>query len=114
MINFREIFNVYYGYGGFLLVFGIVVLLFFINKNWRENFKMMGKVTLGSGIVVLVVSFIIKGAISLFDYKYRIFIYVIADNFLNKLNFFGIVFLLMSGCCLVIYKLLGVRKVAIN
>ena len=114
MINFREIFNVYYGYWGFILAIFAVVLLFIINKKWRDNFKMLGRVTFGSGIVVLLFSFIIKGVISLFDYKYRIFIYVIADNFLSKLNFFGIIFLIISICCLVIYKLLGDRKVAIN
>ena len=107
MINYREIFNVRYGYFLFGLILVLFVLLFIVNKDIRVSFKIVGNILFSSGIVCLVTVFLFKIVINfLVGDIYMMFVSVISDNLYSNLLYRGGINLLIGSILYVIYYFL--------
>ncbi len=105
MINFREIFNVKYGY----IVIGIIVLflliLIFVNKDIFKSFRNVGVILIISGIISAVIGLLFNFGINIFvDNTYKVFVDVIGDSFYSSL-------LVRGGICLtfgIVLEIIGI------
>ena len=100
MINFREIFNMSYGYLGLVLI-GIFCLILIIMDK-KESVKVLGICFGVAGIFLMAVYFLGNMFVSSFSYKF--FIEVISDNFFRNIIIFSGINLFVSGISMAIYK----------
>ena len=111
MINFREIFNVRYGYFMFWLVLVLFLLLFIVNRNIRTSFKIVGNIIFTSGVVSLVMVVLFNIVVNmLVGNTYKIFVSVISDTLYSNLLFRGIINMVIGGILMVIYYFVSKRE----
>ncbi len=110
MINFRELFNVSYGYWLLGIVLVLLLVLVLIKRDLIACFRSVGTILFISGILCLVVSFVCRFGVLLFvDSSYRVFVRIISDNLCSSLLYRGIIEMLVGGGLWVVYYYL-VRK----
>jgi len=111
MINYREIFNVRYGYFFFSLIIILFLLLLIVNRDIKSSFKMVGNILFSSGIVCLVIVLLFNIVINFFVGDiYMLFVSVISDTLYENLLYRGIVNLFIGGILIFIYNYLNKKK----
>ena len=108
MINFREIFNVKYGYIGIGIIVLFLLILIFVNKDIFKSFRNVGVILIISGIISAVIGLLFNFGINIFvDSTYKVFVDVIGDSFYSSL-------LVRGGICLVFGIVLEIIGVVLN
>ena len=107
MINFREIFNVKYGYIGIGIIVLFLLILIFVNKDIFKSFRNVGVILIISGIISAVIGLLFNFGINIFvDNTYKVFVDVIGDSFYSSL-------LVRGGICLafgIVLEIIGCVK----
>lgn len=105
MINFREIFNVKYGYIGIGIIVLFLLILIFVNKDIFKSFRNVGVILIISGIISAVIGLLFNFGINVFvDSTYKVFVDVIGDSFYSSL-------LVRGGICLafgIVLEIIGI------
>ena len=107
MINYRNIFNPSYNYIGLLLIGIIIYLLFITIKDLKKSLNQIGKTSIVSGTISLVIILLINFIINqILPYQYKIFIQVISKNVYKTALIYSIVVIILGIFLLTIEKIL--------
>ena len=107
MINFRQIFNMNYGYLGVIIVIIFLILIILINKNIQTSLKQLGIIAITASILnflfLIIINFLTE--LELLN-NYKIFIEVITKTFSQELTLYSLVILFLGIISLTISKIL--------
>ena len=107
MINFRQIFNMNYGYLGVIIVIIFLILIILINKNIQTSLKQLGIIASTASILnflfLIIINFLTE--LELLN-NYKIFIEVITKTFSKELTLYSLVILFLGIISLTISKIL--------
>ena len=112
MINFREIFNVKYGYIGIGIIVLFLLILIFVNKDIFKSFRNVGVILIISGIISAVIGLLFNFGINIFvDSTYKVFVDVIGDSFYSSLLVRGAICLVFGIVLEIIGFVLNRKKI---
>ena len=111
-INFRDIFNMKYGYMGIIVVAILLLLIFLLNKDIKKSLKSVSIIFIVSGIINLILSLSIKVIIKvLVDTSYRAFVEVVSNSMYNTLLYISIGLIILGIILIIINKCIIKEKV---
>lgn len=101
-MNFREIFNMRYGYIGLVVVAILLLFIFLLNKDIKKSFKSVSIIFIVVGVINLIISLLINIIIKVVvDSSYRAFVGVVSNSLYNTLLYISIG-LIIGGIILII------------
>lgn len=107
MINFREIFNVKYGYIGIGIIVLLLLILIFVNKDIFKSFRNVGVILIVSGIISAIIGLLFNFGINIFvDNTYKVFVDVIGNSFYSSLLVRGGIYLVFG----IVLEIIGCVK----
>lgn len=104
MINFREIFNIRYGYIGIISIIILILLILVINKKINTNLKIISIISIVSGVLDIIAALLTKVFINILDNSYKVFIEVISDTLYKYLIYIGISLVIIGTIIFIINK----------
>lgn len=97
MINFRNIFNTTYSLIGLILIIMIIGFIILINQNIKRSCKKIGKSFFISGVITIILSFLVKIVSNLLiPDKYQIITNVIIKNIVKNMNIYSLISILIG------------------
>ena len=111
MTNYREVFNTNYSIVGLIIITLVIGLIILTNQNIKSSFKVIGKTIFISGIITIIVSFLIKIVSSIvIPNKYQIITNVIIKNIEKNLIIYSLISILIGMILIMITSLIPKKK----
>ena len=104
-INFRDIFNMKYGYMGIIVVVILLLLIFLLNKDIKKSLKSVSIIFIVVGVINLVISLSTSIIIKLLvDTSYRVFLEVVSNGMYDTLLYISIGLIILGIILIIINK----------
>jgi hypothetical protein len=111
VINFREIFNTTYGYIGLGIILLLFLLIIIINRDIKKSFNDIGRITITSGIINIIIYFLIKLLLNVIvNSNYIVFIEVISKTLFTSLLTKAFIWIFIGLILLIIGKFMPSRE----